>query len=105
MDLQTILNFLADFNKPYPAREWAIIGLLALTLFIGGTVVAAQLFWNIQTGGIIAASANVPRAPLPVSADTIKKVIELYQTRAQNYQNKSFPGVTLADPRPTTARK
>lgn len=105
MDLQTILNVLADFNKPYPAREWAIIAALSLVLFAGGAVVAGQLFWSIQTGGIVAASTDVPRAPIPVSQDSIKKVIELYQTRAQNYQNKVFPGVTLADPRPTTAKR
>ncbi len=105
MDLSTLLNILADFKKPYPAREWAMIMLISLVLFVGGAVVAAQLFWSIQTGGIVAASADVPRAPIPVSKDAMKKVIELYQTRAQNYQNKAFPPVTLVDPRPRSGAR
>lgn len=100
IDLATVVKFFQSFSRPFPARDWFVVSLVGLLVFVGGAAIAAQLFWGAQTGSIIAASADVPRAPIPVSRDAIVKVVEIYQSRATNYQNKTFPSVTLSDPRP-----
>jgi len=105
IDLNTLTDFLKNLSRPYPTRDWIIVGGIGLVLFLGGAGVAAQLFWGTQTGSIVSASADVPRAPIPVSRDAIKYVIETYQVRATNYQNKIFPAVTLSDPRPKSSTK
>ena len=105
INLHSIADFFKNLTRPYPTRDWALIAGLSFILFIGGAVIAGQLFWGTQTGSIVTASADVPRAPIPVSRDAIKKVIEIYQTRATQYQNKVFPAVTLSDPRSKTQKK
>lgn len=100
LDLAVATKFLQEFARPFPTRDWLGIAIIGLLVFAGGAAIAAQLFWGAQTGSIIAASADVPRAPIPVSRDAIAKVVEIYQSRATNYQNKAFPSVTLSDPRP-----
>jgi hypothetical protein len=100
LDLAVLTDFFTDLARPYPTRDWIIVAVCGLILFVSGAGVAAQLFWGTQTGSIVSASADVPRAPIPVSRDAIQFVIETYQVRATNYQNKAFPAVTLSDPRP-----
>lgn len=103
-DVSTVLQWLAGFRKPYPGRDWAIVAGIALVLLFSGLAFAGYLFWSVQTGAIISASQEVPRAPIPVSRDAIKKVLETYGARATNYAAQNFVGVNLADPRATSRR-
>lgn len=98
MNLKTLFAQIADLAWPHPARDWAIVLLTAVIVAAGATGMAGYRFWTIQVGSIVSASADVPRAPMPVSRDLIKKVIETYQQRAVNYTARNFLVFTLNDP-------
>ncbi len=104
LDVSTVLQWLAGFRKPYPGRDWAIVAGVSLVLMLCGLAFAGYLFWGVQTGAIISAAQQVPRAPIPVSRDAIKKVLETYSARATNYAAQNFVGVNLTDPRATSRR-
>ena len=98
MNLQKYIAWILDLGRPYPTRDWGIVLALTLIVFLGGTSMASYRFWTIQTGSIVAAAADTPRAPTPVSRDLMKKVIEEYQQRAANYSARNFLTFTLNDP-------
>lgn len=99
IDLSIVVKWLQGFNRPYPARDWALVAALTLIVALSGVGFAGYLFWGVQTGTIIAAAQEVPRAPIPVSRAAIVEVLETYQARATNYAAKNFVGVNLIDPR------
>ena len=103
--LKSILEFFSSFHRPHPARDWLIVVFFAIVALLFGVGLAAYLFLEVQTGSLVSASAEVPRAPIPVTKDAIKTVVETYQVRATNFVNKSFPGVNLSDPRRPGSKK
>lgn len=100
IDLEIILKWITSLGRPYPARDWAAVALFGAILALIGVGLAGYLFWGTQTGTIVAASQDVPRAPIPVSRDAIKKVLEIYEARATNYAGRNFIVVDVTDPRP-----
>ncbi len=105
IDISALSTFFKNLARPYPARDWFIICACAALVCAAGLVLTARLFLGVQTGSIIGAPVEVPRAPLPVSRDAMKIVLESYQTRAANFAKKSFAPVDLADPRPRAVRR
>jgi hypothetical protein len=105
LDLTSVLEWFQSLRIPDSTRDWAIIVSLSSVVALGGIVLGGYLFWGTQTGSIVAASQDVPRAPIPVSREGIKRVLEAYQTRAINYTGRNFVAVDLFDPRPPTPKK
>ena len=105
LDLDFMYKWFRSLVVPDPARDWAIIATISLVVIITGASLAVYLFWGTQTGSIIAAGQEVPRAPIPVSREGIKRVLEAYQTSAINYTSRNFVVVDLNDPRPLTPKK
>jgi hypothetical protein len=86
-------------KQPYPGRDWTIVLVLGALLCSGGIIFAGYIFLGVQTGSIVSGTTNTPRAPIPVSRDAIKTVLDTYQARANNFASKTFPAVDLSDPR------
>lgn len=97
--------FLKNLARPYPARDWLIIASVSGLLTLGGMALAAYLFVAVQTGSIAGGAVEAPRAPIPVSRDAISAVLATYQAKANNFANKTFPAVTLTDPKPRAVRR
>ena len=102
---QILQRFTKDLGRPYPARDWLIICAIAGTVGVLGCALAIYMFLGVQTGSIVSGGTEVPRAPIPVSRDAIKTVLETYQARASNYASKTFAPVDLVDPRPRSTKK
>lgn len=102
--LNAFLAWLASLGTPYPARDWALILLLATLLCIGHIAFAAYLFVGVQTGSILSGTTRIPEPPRAISREAIKLAIESYQVRAANYAAKNFTTVRVIDPRPPRAR-
>jgi hypothetical protein len=100
-DLKTIGHWIAGLTTPYPARDWALIAACGFLVGCAGIVLAGYMFFATQTGSIVAASADVPRPPIPVSPDALKVVLETYTARAADFASRNFVSVNLSDPRPT----
>ena len=105
VSLAPLLTFFKNLQRPHPARDWLIVSTVSGIIGILGIALAAYLFFAVQTGSIISGATEVPRAPVPVSAEAVKNVLDTYQTRANNYASKTFPAVDLSDPRPRTVRR
>lgn len=99
IDLATITQLLAGLRRPYPARDWLVTLAVGGGLSVIGFALAAYIFLGVQTGSIVSGTTNTPRAPIPVSRDAIKTVLDTYQARANNFASKTFPPVDLSDPR------
>lgn len=105
IDSTRIAQIVKGLTRPYPARDWVIVLGVSFVVLVAGLTLATRLFLGVQTGSLIGAPVETPRAPLPVSRDAIKTVLEAYQVRAANFAKKSFVPVDLSDPRPRTARR
>lgn len=104
IELTSLTAWFTAFKRPAPARDWALIAGVAALVALSGVGFAGYLFWSTQTGSIVAASQEVLRAPIPVSRDAIKKVLENYEARATNYVGQNFIVVDVIDPHPPTKR-
>ena len=98
-------TWLANLSRPYPARDWLIVLSISGMLCALGFMLAAYLFFGVQTGTLIDSSSEVPRAPIPVTKEAITSVLDSYQVRAANFANKTFPAVDLLDPRARAVKK
>lgn len=105
IDLSLLTEFFKNLRRPHPARDWFLVCAVACVVGCVGLVIAVRLFLGVQTGTLFGAPVDVPRAPLPVSREAMKAVLESYQVRAANFANKSFVPVDLSDPRPRSARR
>ncbi len=105
MNFNISLLWLKDLGRPSPGRDWIIAACVVGVLALVAIGISAYMFWSIQTGSIVAAGAAAPRAPTPVSRDSMKKVIDSYQERAANYTARNFAAFNLNDPRPVTKKK
>lgn len=99
INLAVLTKFFQGMTRPYPGRDWAIVLCVAGGLSVSGIVFAGYVFLGVQTGSIVSGTTNTPRAPIPVSRDAIKTVLDTYQIRANNFATKTFPAVDLSDPR------
>lgn len=97
-DLLKLTNVLAHITRPNPSRDWLIIAVLSLLVFVGGAGVSAQLFLSIQTGSLVSGTTNAPKPTIPVTQESIRAVLEAYQGRAAAYVSKSFIVYDLVDP-------
>jgi hypothetical protein len=100
LNLVALTKFFQGMTRPYPGRDWVIILGVVGGLSVSGIAFAAYIFLGVQTGSIVSGTTNTPRAPIPVSRDAIKTVLDTYQIRANNFASKTFPAVDLSDPRP-----
>ncbi|MEK9176866.1 MAG: hypothetical protein AAB923_01075 [Patescibacteria group bacterium] len=97
--LTRVRSFFASFTRPYPARDWFIVLIAVIAVFLGSVLFAGYLLYGIRSGGII--DALVPEAPPQpsITKTSITEIVEMYRARRVNFEAHNLPILPLKDPR------
>lgn len=95
---QKALQYLKQFTRPYPVRDWYIVLVLNGVLFVATLGIALYFFIGLQSGAII-----VPKdgndVPAPsVSRDDLNQVLEKYKERELNFESENIDTPDVNDP-------
>ena len=90
-------SFFRSFLRPYPARDWFVVLVVAFFMFLAFAFYGVYVYFGIETGALFASGPNIKPA-ITITVADLTDTVGAYQNRTANWSAHTVAVPNVTDP-------